>query len=429
MSKSSTSELASFIKNLDSPSFKDEEGLSNRLIALNLQFKETYGQHPEVHVRSPGRAEIIGNHTDYNLGYALSAAISRSTLVYMSRRPDSSIRIRSNSFPGTEVTFSLDKLEKASDNTWANYARGVVMEMLKAGYKLGGANILVDSNIPGAGGVSSSASFEVGLAVAFATLYGADINTLQIALMCRQAENGPMVGTPCGLLDQASVAFGKSGKTVMLDFKPTKSAPVGVKLIPADIASQGLSFVITVDADVKRNLGETGYPARRKMCEESVPVLSKLVGKPMESLRDLSVSEFETHKAALIKACGDVVRTRVEHVVYENQRVLDAAKALENNNFKKFGELLTASGKSAIELYELADKTPELSFLVEHSRTLKEVWGTRNMGGGFSGIILSLMKKSDVKSFEQQMNSAYKAKWGRDLQFIDFNLTQGVEVL
>ena len=123
------------------------------------------------------------------------------------------------------------------------------------------------------------------------------------------------------------------------------------------------------------------------------------------------------------------MRMRVQHVIYENQRVLDAVAALEKGDFKTFGSLLTASGRSALELYGLDEKTPELTFLVEQSREVKGVMGSRNMGGGFSGITLSLLPKTSVPEFEKTMSAAYEAKWGRKLEFVDFQITQGAEVL
>ena len=422
-------ELAQFIRQLRSPSFTEEPDLGQRLLTLRQQFRSVFKADSQIHVRAPGRAEILGNHTDYNNGYALSCAISRSTLAFMRKRSDDTIRIRSNSFPGQEVSFSTKTLIKDSTYRWTNYVRAVVQEMLNATYGLKGADILVDSSVPGSGGVSSSASFEVAIATGLAALNDIRLAPLACALLCKRAENGDLVGAPCGLLDQASVVFSESGKMVLMDFNGTSGAPLGIRLIEADVSRHGLSFVISVDPDVKRVLGDSGYPARRQMCEQSLPILSKLAGRRLGSLRELSSAEFELHKSALEQLGGAIMRMRVEHVVYENQRVLDGVQALEQKDFKAFAALLTASGKSALELYGLDEKTPELTHVLEIQRAWYGTLGTRNMGGGFSAIALSLMPKELVPAFEEEIGQQYLKRWGRPLQFIDFRATQGIELL
>ena len=412
-----------------SPSFVDEPSLSQRLASATAEFRRIYQEAPQLTVRSPGRAEILGNHTDYNQGYALAAAISRSTLALMSKRSDGTIHIASNAFPGAPVCFPINRIERDEQTTWTNYARGVAAELLGAGYAIGGANILIDSNVPSSGGVSSSAAFELAIAVGMSQLYGIKLDLLQAALLSKRAENGPLVGTPCGLLDQASVAFSKSDAMVLLDFQEQPGKPLGVELIPAHLSSSGLSFVISVDPEVKRNLGATGYPARRKMCEDSVPILSRLLGRELKSLREVSVSEFEKTRTALETQGSEIMRMRVEHIVHENQRVLDGVEALRRGDTRIFGELLNKAGHSALELYGLDEKTPELTFLVDVTRSSSVAMGSRNMGGGFSAITLSLMKRTEVSRFCEEVGGLYSAKWGRKLLFIDFQMTEGVEVL
>lgn len=417
------------LRNPASLSYQTERDLSQRIGSLRSQFQELYGPEPEVYVRAPGRAEILGNHTDYNQGYALACAISRSTLVAMRRRADEMIRLRSSAYPQSEGLFNIRQLQKDSKLMWTNYARAVVQELLVAGKNLGGADVLIDSTVPSSGGVSSSAALELALAYGLTGLYGIAADRLEMALLCKRAENGPLVESPCGLLDQAAAAFGQKGKFVLLDFKAHDGAPVGIKVISADLAADGYCLIIAVDPEVKRNLGSSGYPARRKMCEDSLPILSKLLGRELACLRDVSIADYEDNKAALAQRGGNVMRMRVEHIVYENQRVLDGVQALERNEVEKFGGLLNAAGHSALELYGLDEKTPELTLLVEAGRGMQGVLGTRNMGGGFSAITLSLVKNGARASFEEKLSSVYHAHYKRALQFIEFESTQGVEVL
>jgi galactokinase len=414
-------------KNSATSSYKLEPDLKKRVDSLCGQFEELFQSQAEICVRSPGRAEILGNHTDYNQGYALSCAITKSILALMRKRNDATVHSFSLSFPGKEVVFGLEGLRKDSANPWSNYVRAVVKEMQTAGFKIGGADILIDSNLPFSGGVSSSAAFELAIGVGLTRLYGVSIDLLKLALLCKQAENGPLVETPCGFLDQASVALGASGKMVFLDFKAPPEMPVKASTVTARLP--GYSFVLAVDPEVKRNLGDTGYPARRRMCEASLPLLTRLTGKKIAALRDVSIADFESCKAALAKEGGDTMRARVEHIVYEDQRVLDGVAALGRGDARAFGQIMSAAGHSALELYGLDEKTPELTLLVEAGRRIKGVMGTRNMGGGFSAITLSLVDKKAVEGFKAEISAAYQAKYKRLLEFIEFEAAQGVEVL
>lgn len=424
-----TKDTLPFLRRADNPSFEIETDLPERLRALQRAFRQSYGAEAEIYVRSPGRAEILGNHTDYNLGYALSCAISRSTLIAFRKRADSSFRLRSAAYPKTEGAFDLGSLKKDPTLMWPNYARGVVTELISTGHSINGADIFIESNVPSSGGVSSSAALELGIATGLIELSGVTMERLALAGLCKRAENGPLVNSPCGLLDQASVALGERGKFILLDFRPTSGAPVDSRLITVDFAAQGYSFIISVDPEVRRNLGESGYPARRRMCEDSLPILEKLLRKPVSCLREVSIGEFESCKGALVKQGSEILRRRVEHVVYENQRVLDGVMAVERGDAKRFGEIMNEAGHSALELYGLDEKTPELTCLLEAGQRSSVALGSRNMGGGFSAITLSLVPKKSISKFEAEASQVYEASFARKLEFIAFEPTAGVEVL
>jgi galactokinase len=411
-----------------SPSFKDEPQLAERISLLRQQFRSMYKVEEEAIVRSPGRAEIIGNHTDYNNGLALASAISRSTIALLRKREDKLIRVFSYGFAQEPVVFSTEGIVKDKVYPWVNYVKGVIKELLGAGHLISGADVLIDSNIPASGGVSSSAALELAIAFGFSSLYEKEeLDRFLAALLCQRAENN-FVGSPCGLLDQVAVALGVREQMVLIDFQPQNSSPVATRLVPATLARHDVSFVIIADSAVKRRLAETGYPARRKMCEESLPILTRMLARPVSSLRDISVEEFKEHRREL-DSIDRVMRMRVEHVVKENKRVLDAVIALEKNNIAAFGNLLTASGRSALELYELDEGTPELTHLVNTGRNIAGVLGMRNMGGGFSAIALALVQNKDLFFFQEQLNNTYQKQFGKNLDFIEFKVTQGVEVL
>jgi galactokinase len=410
-------------------SFSDEKDLKSRLRKAKKIFFKLYKTKEEIIVRSPGRAEIIGNHTDYNHGFTLSNCISKSVLVLLKKRKDNVVRIYSTNFPTNKpLEFIFDKIKRDEINRWANYPKGVILELEKRGIKLCGCDILVDSNVPTSGGVSSSAALELAVALGFLKLAKKKLKSMELALLCQNAEN-QFVQSPCGFLDQGTIAFGKSKKMVYMDYEPKANEPVSeVKSISANIDKMGASFVVAVDKNAKRELGLSGYPARRKMCEESLPFWAKALKRKIGSLRDVSVLEFEKHKDELDKL-NSVMRKRVEHIVYENFRVLESIKALRKKDLKKFGTLLTESGNSALSLYELDEKTPELTHLYNFGQTLQGVLGIRNMGGGFSATILALVRKSRVKDFTKEMALSYKNKFGGNLEFIDFKVTNGAGVL
>ena len=288
---------------------------------------------------------------------------------------------------------------------------------------------MLTSNLPYAGGNSSSAAVEAVYLLGWLELNNIPMEKMQAAHLCQRAENGPLVKSPCGFLDQACIFLGERQKAVFLDFLPEDGLPAQARTIPADLGQFGYSLVITVDPEVKRNLGDSGYPERRKKCEESLPLLSAILGRPVGSLREVRVGEFSGARKELVAASSELLAQRVEHVVYENARVQEAVAALSRNDLQHFGTLLNESGQSALTLYDLAANTPELSFLVKQQLASPKIVGSRNMGGGFSAVTLSLLKTADLAEYQAEMGASYLKKWGRPLSFIPFVPTNGVERL
>lgn len=392
---------------------------------LKQKFNEVFGQVPEVLAQAPGRAEIIGNHTDYNSGYALSAAITRMTVSAISKRDDRMIHVYSEGYSTEPSTFSIDEMSKGEHGNWLNYVKGVIREIMKLSDAVTGMNILINSDVPSSGGVSSSAALELSLSTAMMQLFGIIMDPVRKAHMCQKAENGELIGIPCGFLDQASSGLCKKDHLLLMDFQPKGDMPISdMKQIPVDLSKYDMSFVVIVDKDVKRNLGTSGYPARRAQCEKSVPILAEMLGKEVRALRDVRVDEFAGVRDRL-EEMDPEMRMRVEHIVYENQRVLDAVKALEAGEIERFGQILTASGKSALELYELDAETPELTKLVTEGRMIEGVVGMRNMGGGFSAIALALVKNDQIDSFKQKLNTSY----GPGLEYIPFLPSEGAGII
>lgn len=404
----------------------NEPDLTSRVNKLATTFTDIFGSKHETIVRSPGRAEIIGNHTDYNEGYALSACISRSILALSKKRKDKQINVVSTMFQNQKVSFEIsDNIPKDTKNTWTNFIRGVIQTLMKNGYEFDGADILFDSTIPSTG-VSSSAALE--LATAFSLLAEQEIDRKKIALMCKLAEN-EYVESPCGFLDQGTIAFGAKDKMVLFDFMPQTDSPVSkIELINADFSSSNASFVVISDKTVKRELGSSGYPARRKMCEDSLSFWEQKLGRHIPSLRYVTAEDFESYRDEL-EAFNTTMRKRVEHVIYENQRVLKFIELLKNKEIKYAGKLLTEAGKSALELYELDEKTPELTFLFNTGKEIDGVLGFRNMGGGFNATTLALVDNDYSGTFQTELYNRYTSEFDGELNFVKFEITDGVNFI
>jgi galactokinase len=400
-----------------------------RIDAAKKTFEKLFGALPTVISRAPGRAEILGCHTDYNWGFALAAGISRDTLCLAGKRSDKKICVYSNAFPQkTPTAFVLTGITRDEKVTWTNYIRAVTNELLKAGYSIGGANLLIESTVPKSGGVSSSAALELAVAFAILRLYKQPIDRTKVALLCKKAENSSIVKSPCGFLDQGASAFAKRDAMVLLDFLPKGNSPVSnIEVIPAKF-SVPASFIIPVDPTLERQLGETGYVVRRKMCEDSLPFWQSVLGRPVKSLRDVTMEEFLQFRERLEKK-NPVMRKRVEHIITENARVLDTVDALKKGDIIRFGKLLTEAGKSSLDLYELDENTPQLTFLVKTGRALPGVLGMRNMGGGFSAIGLALVKNQAVASFKKTLAASYRKRFHRTLEFIEFTPSEGAQIL
>ncbi len=418
----------------DSPSFAIETDLADRIKIGQQRFSDFYGREAVLVGRSPGRAEVIGSHVDYEEGVVIGCAINRSTLAFVAKRDDKKIRIRSNSYPDEEIVFDIDAIRKDQKHKWVNYAQAVVKELMKAGVKIDGADILIDSNVPETGGVSSSAAYELALASALVNLSEAQIEPTEVARLCKKAENSRLVRSPCGFLDQATSALSRAGSLLFMNFKPEADLPISeVKTIDLDLKEAGYSFVIVTDParEERRNLGESGYPARKESCRQARVIFSELLGRNINSLSEVTVEEFNQYWGQLEAKGGTVVRKRAQHVIFEINRVYQAVEALGKGDIKRFGQLMTESGRSALERYELDQETPTLRFLVRIMQILSQhgVIGARNMGGGFCPTGIMLVRNENLKQVTDYLNQSYSTQFpGHHLDFIVSTPAQGTEV-
>lgn len=357
--------------------------------------------------KAPGRVNLIGEHTDYNGGFVFPAALTMCTTVLARPRNDRKINLIATDLKQM-VNADLDHLDQFRDLKWGNYQLGVADELQKAGYPLCGCDLLFDDKVPLGSGLSSSAAIEIATAIALVSLgYAAngidkDIDMVEMALISQRAEHN-YIGVKCGIMDQFASAMGKKDMAIFLDCRDLKYELVPLKM-------NGYKLVIA-NTNKKRSLGEGKYNERRRECEEGVAMLQKAL-PGITCLREVSVQDFLKHGNLL---SDEVIKKRVKHVVYENDRVLESVKALKNNDLKKFGELMNQSHDSLRDLYEVTGK--ELDTLVEEARKIKGVLGSRMTGAGFGGCTVSLVQNDSIDEFISKVGEEYEKKIGYSASF------------
>lgn len=379
---------------------------------------------------APGRAEILGNHTDYNEGFTLSANITRNLLIIASKNLDNIIRLVSVDKGNEIVEVNLNETPNLSDQksnansstSWSNYIKGVLWSFQEHGLPVTGFNAVIQSTIPIGAGVSSSAAIELATAYVLNALCNNTVTHEELVTICKKAEN-EYVGAPCGFLDQGTIALADNNWLYM-DYRKNGHHEFSWKIIPFDLASHGYSLVVGYDPESKHQIVDGKYAVRQEVCKKSIPILQQLLpNKTIKALRDISPSEFEQVKQSFLKLSDHTSTNYVTHIVYDNDRVLQASKALEIGDLHSFGELMTASGKSSIELYDLAEGSPELLFVYNTIREYQSDWnvlGVRNMGGGFNATTLTLIPTKSLTKFETELNEMYRKTFNRPYSFLDF---------
>lgn len=382
------------------------------MTALELAntFEERFGTQPRS-FRAPGRVNLIGEHTDYNDGFVMPAALEFSTFVAISPRRDRKLLIQSAEFPG-DFEFDLKNLPARRTNSWCDYVLGVASMLQQRGVLFPGANLLVHGNVPIGAGLSSSAAMEVASALALLSLDKTKLPLPEVAQLCRRAEN-EFVGARVGIMDQFVSCMGKAGHALLLDCRSLefKFAPV-----PAGIE------LVVCNTMVKHDLATGAYNQRREECEQGVHYFAKADGS-IRALRDVS--------AELLERIGNqlppTIRKRCTHVVRENQRTLDAASALADGDLARVGQLMRESHESLRDLYEVSCR--ELDVMVEAAQGLPGFIGGRMTGGGFGGCTVNLVRDENVPDFASQIAERYQKATGINPQIYPCHAEDGAQEL
>ncbi len=374
------------------------------LSELKKQFIEIYGG-DESDLRafaSPGRVNLIGEHTDYNGGFVFPAALTMKTTIIARKRSDNLIHLAATDLPD-RVEIDPAKIDDYKDLNWGDYQAGIISEMMKDGYEIVGCDLLFDDTTPHGGGLSSSAAIEVATALTFAVFSNEakgitePVDMVEMARIGQRAENN-YIGVNCGIMDQFASAMGKKDMVIFLDCKD-----LSYRLVP--LKMEGYKIVVA-NTNKKRSLADSKYNERRSECEAAMEMLkSVLPGKNF--LGEVSVDEFEANKGVID---NEIIRKRAEHVVYECDRVLRSIDALEKNDIATFGQLMNGSHDSLRDLYEVTGI--ELDTLVDAARSVEGTIGSRMTGAGFGGCTVSIVKEDAVEAFKEVVGKIYTDKIG-----------------
>lgn len=375
------------------------------------KFTEHYGYNAEQTVFAPGRVNIIGEHTDYNDGFVMPCAINYGMAVSFSKRDDSIWRVYAIDI-NEQDEFDLSQDFTQSEHKWANYVRGVVKYVQEQypDFKQG-ADLVMTSDVPMSSGLSSSAALEISIGKTCQVLGNLPLSLAQIALIGQKAEN-KFVGANCGNMDQLTSALGQKDHLIMIDCRSLEITPTPVP--------QGYSIAI-INSNVKHDLVTGEYNSRRQECEQA----AKFFG--VKALRDVSPEQFHARENEL-KAESELTYKRAKHVVYEDQRVLDAVQALKANDMVKLGQLMGESHDSMRDDFEIT--IPEIDYLVELAQVaIGKNGGARMTGGGFGGCIVCLVPNEKVEALRQLIADNYEKQTGIKETFYLCTASDGVRVV
>ncbi|MCU1241960.1 MAG: galactokinase [Candidatus Acidoferrum typicum] len=382
----------------------------NKAHELLTSFKARFGTGASVY-RAPGRVNLIGEHTDYNEGFVLPAAIGFSCWVGIAPRSDRKLIVYSENFREAHET-TWDALAARGSGHWWDYPLGVAWALQEAGYRLRGADIYIAGDVPLGAGLSSSAAIEVSTGYALLSAAGHAVDRTTLALLCQRAEN-EFVGMRCGIMDQFVSCHGQAGHALMID---CRSLEYRVLRLPAQVR------LVICNTMVKHKLQAGEYNVRRAECEEAVPKLSNAV-PTIRSLRDVSLEQLSQNQSLL----SETLFRRCRHIVSENERVRQVAELFEQGKTQGLWELMAASHQSMRDDYEISCR--ELDAMVEIATRQRGVYGARMTGGGFGGCTINFVDVEHAPEFQRRVSAEYESAIGLRPDIYICEASQGAELV
>jgi len=372
------------------------------------KFKELYNDEPVI-VRSPGRVNLIGEHTDYNDGFVLPAAVNKAVYAGISKRDDDTIVLYAAEFD-KYFTTNLQSLAP-NKQRWPDYILGVVDQLQKQGFALGGFNMVLDGNVPIGAGMSSSAAVECATAMALSELFSLDLSKLDIVKAAQSAEHN-FAGVKCGIMDMFASVFGKKDHAIKLDCRSLE-----YEYIPFAFDD---TAIVLFDTSIKHSLASSEYNVRRQQCETGVAMIQQYHPE-ISSLRDATMKMLNQYVAH-----DTIVYSRCSFIVAEIQRLQDACNDLQHGDIQSFGKRMFETHTGLSKLYEVS--CPELDILVEAVKDHPAVIGARMMGGGFGGCTINLVKKDMIHALIHEITDKYKSATGLHLNAYIASIENGTEV-
>ncbi len=362
-------------------------------------------------VRAPGRVNLIGEHTDYNNGFVLPAAINKSIYLAVSKRKDDVIHLISLDLKDEYIT-NIKSFEH-NDKHWTHYILGVVEQLQKQGFNVGGFNCVFSGDIPLGAGLSSSAALECGVAYALNQLFDFNIDRIDLVKLSQKAEN-EFVGVKSGIMDQFASMMGKKNQVIKLDCLTLEYEYSPLKM-------DGIEIVL-FDSNVKHSLVTSEYNTRREQCEAGVKMIQQKYPQ-VKSLRDATIEMVDE----IIKPQDELIYRRCKYVVGENIRLQMGTEDLRRNDVAAFGKKMFATHEGLSKDYEVSCK--ELDFLIDCVKDNPNVLGARMMGGGFGGCTINLVKEEAVEDLVKSVSEKYRAVMGKDTKVYIAKIEDGVSVV
>ena len=372
-------------------------------------YKKKFGALPDIVVKSPGRINLIGEHTDYNMGFVMPAAINKAVFVAVGKREDREIHLFSEEYSNSTVV-NIDTLKPSKG--WTSYVLGVAHQFLKSGKIIDGFNIVLNSELPIGSGLASSAAIECAVAFALNKMFEINFEDIQLALLSQKAEND-FAKVNCGIMDQFTSLLSKKDHVIKLDCRSLEYNYYPFPLKDVQI--------VLLDSQVELSNASSEYNIRRKECEKGVKYIHKKY-RSVKSLRDATIDQIDDCLNQ-----HDVLYKRCKFVVEENDRVNRACDYFINNDYVSFGKTMNESHEGLSKLYEVS--CTEVDFLVEKAQQFEGVLGARIMGGGFGGCSINLVKNEFVEGLINYCTKEYKNELGLDLKVYKVETDNGTQVL
>lgn len=378
---------------------------------LRSRFQEVFAEEAQLLAKSPGRINIIGEHTDYNEGFVLPTAIDKAIYVAVGKREDSVIRLYAEDF---DEYFEVEVMDiHPSDVAWANYILGVVNQIQERGKVVGGFNLYLHGDVPLGAGLSSSAAVECATGFTLNELFGFGFDRTEIARIGQLAEH-VFAGVKCGIMDQFASVLSKKNHVIKLDCRS-----LTYEYVPLEL---GEYEIVLFNTNVKHSLASSAYNNRRELCEQGVAWVAEKYSE-VKSLRDVSVAMLDE----MVQARDEDTYRKCRYVIEENERLHTACEALKRGDIEQLGQQMFLAHQALSAEYEVSCE--ELDFLVDYVRPLKEVVGARMMGGGFGGCTINIVKKGHGAAVAAAIAPLYKETFGLDLEVIFVQADEGASLI